>query len=342
MPASYKGKIEKLKARMKKVDSKFYKNSNLSKKNTISILLRDKPNEFLFWWGTNNPIKDIFQDPLILNLNDNNWYFYSNGIENDSHKNIENKIFFKENLDFAQQRALLNAFAKKLDKNSVFYNEILLKLRSEFLDDMFLVLDKDGTEKQRSLLADKISGFKNKYQIQMQEISDFKKNLETYHEKFKIREYETDDLQEQKIILNQKLFHHNGKLDTLTDYVFSLLQEFLALKKDQGESSKLITNNQAEPVFNLNEFEQNITLDADELKNLYYKITFNQSENIKETVKETKQVADLTENQQNLNIENLDMFERLNDLDSIIKNQLSQENQELSDLDAFLNEEWEK
>lgn len=112
-----------------------YETMNLYQINNeqTAILLKVEEDENLssVWMGNIKIDKNTHEEPLILNINDKNIFFYKNGIKEINHKDL---IIDKEyQLTNDQIQETLNVFAKKIDKTDLSQKIILLELKNEYL-----------------------------------------------------------------------------------------------------------------------------------------------------------------------------------------------------------------
>ncbi|MDQ7982742.1 MAG: hypothetical protein REH79_00795 [Spiroplasma sp.] len=107
------------------------------------FLLKYNVHMSLVWKGIFSIQSNNSEQPLILNIDNKNIYFYASGITGvffDTRAQWHN---FTKELDYYDQARLIEAFGKKIDQENQYFKDVLLKLQIDFVNNVLDVFDED-------------------------------------------------------------------------------------------------------------------------------------------------------------------------------------------------------
>ncbi|MDQ7983093.1 MAG: hypothetical protein REH79_02600 [Spiroplasma sp.] len=104
-----------------------------NRRGTQAVILNYCPGDSLVWWGLGR--KNYFnpETPLVLNINDKDFYFYSGTIKKGMQQ-IHNKwISYQLQLNYHQQEKIFEKYAETIDQGDLNQQGLLLKLKTHYL-----------------------------------------------------------------------------------------------------------------------------------------------------------------------------------------------------------------
>ncbi|MDQ7983182.1 MAG: hypothetical protein REH79_03115 [Spiroplasma sp.] len=198
----------------------------LAKKNkkTKVILLKYHDNRPLIWFGTNKEHKTTNESRLVLQLDNDNFYFYLSGIKKTSSHWGKNWINFKTKLDYNNQISLLKELPKLIDQENLYQQSLLLKLKIDFLIN------------QPASFNPKNIDFKNQADFLFKKIMPLSRNLDLYYENFEIKTTEVENFSKVKDYFTISMKNYQQEVDILFEPLNQLFKNFETLPKDfQGD-----------------------------------------------------------------------------------------------------------
>lgn len=142
-----------------------FKNMSVYKidKEKIAILLRYSSYKSLslVWIGKNQKEINNYEEPLILNFNDQNSYFYSSEIKQVNNKDLKDlndpltnyKTKKEYQLTDIQQRELIDALDRFIDSRESYQKLFLLELKNDFLEREYNSLKEKYEESQQEVIT---------------------------------------------------------------------------------------------------------------------------------------------------------------------------------------------
>ncbi|MDQ7983055.1 MAG: hypothetical protein REH79_02390 [Spiroplasma sp.] len=115
-----------------------------------AIVLRDRPINSFVWLGVNKKDPKIIQGHLVLNFNNEDFYFYPRAIKEAINENFKRNKKNYQHLNFDYQKKVLDEYTKIYDKNNLFQNALFFKLNIESLVNLIWDIQK------------KVKGWENK------------------------------------------------------------------------------------------------------------------------------------------------------------------------------------
>ncbi|MDQ7982700.1 MAG: hypothetical protein REH79_00585 [Spiroplasma sp.] len=101
-------------------------------KNLTIVLNNNNWNQYLIWLGKKEKDQQKQEKPLVLNFDNKDFYFYSSEIKETKVEELQNyQTIFLSALNYKQQIKLNEQLEKSCNKNSLFQNTTLLKLKLE-------------------------------------------------------------------------------------------------------------------------------------------------------------------------------------------------------------------
>ncbi|MDQ7983092.1 MAG: hypothetical protein REH79_02595 [Spiroplasma sp.] len=152
---------------MQAIDVKKRKIADFEVTKTILLNYNDSSSALL-WVGVSKIKENDHEEPLVLNFDNKDFYFYRSGIQEERSKVKKQWINYLTKLSLNQKEQLSEAFAKKIDENNLFHHLLSLKLKAIFLDNKINLL---------------ILHLQKKEDFSEQELYNFKQELKPAYQK---------------------------------------------------------------------------------------------------------------------------------------------------------------